>query len=488
MREQSTVAYRDHIFLTGGYAADLTTLAEVHSAPVNSDGDLGEWTPRPGLNTPRRSHSSVGYRDHLYVIGGHDGQRVDSVEVAPVLGDMTLGDWTQTTALPRGLVSADAAIAFRGALYLFGGSLEGETLSADILRAPVQPDGALGEWSVVGALPEPGLFMCRLFADQVSCLRRFPLPLVPYTAPLQPEGVVGTWTQLGTRTLPLRHVASAMSADGCVHTLGGFDDDQASTAVRSVVLGADHVTTPLNADTSLPVARGFSSAVAVGQHLYLFGGIEDLSAPLTSSDRVWIAPRAALVLRDDFSLALPVIDLGRHVHRLASIEPITSDYRVEYDWMTSGFVTTNMGFNWDLIACQQQRCDDMNVFDIGGRHVPDTDSGFDYGLGGIPDASASYWGPALVDTWYTIKVTRVGVEGTWELFDAQGERLAVRALANGGFDAVDQIAITAWDRTYMVEQIVRDPEAQRLSVLIYRHLDGDGSDQSYIDNLYVYDL
>jgi hypothetical protein len=152
----------DVVVLTAGIRAgaggsELSTKTDV--GRVQADGSLAAWSSGPELAVSRFHHSSAAYQRWVYVVGGLTGAGTDStpsVERAEVAADGTLSAWTETTPLP-GKRSHHAVVAHDGALWVTGG-LSGDpagvhTSFSDVLRAPIDASGNLGEWSVVGELP-----------------------------------------------------------------------------------------------------------------------------------------------------------------------------------------------------------------------------------------------------------------------------------------------------------------------------------------------
>jgi len=151
------------VIVSGGFRAgssgqpilsDKSELAE-----LQPDGSLGAWSEGPKMSVTRFHHAMVSSGDTLYVVGGLTGDNTDNtpvVERAVVSSDGKLGAWSLATPLPEkrshhGLAADDAA------LYVTAG-LKGDPAGVhtdlrDVLRAPINADGSLGEWSTVGELP-----------------------------------------------------------------------------------------------------------------------------------------------------------------------------------------------------------------------------------------------------------------------------------------------------------------------------------------------
>jgi sugar lactone lactonase YvrE len=121
-------------------------LSRVSFAPINSDGTLGAWRsttplPSPGGPRGRTLHQVVLFQGRMYVMGGWHGDGVPNygdVWFAPMLGDGTLGSFTQTTALPRAMHGHSAVVSSEGRLYVAHAS--------DVWVAPISATGPVGSF------------------------------------------------------------------------------------------------------------------------------------------------------------------------------------------------------------------------------------------------------------------------------------------------------------------------------------------------------
>jgi hypothetical protein len=211
----------------------------------------------PGNNNglpPRSAHSAVYVDQHIYVIGGDSelGATWNDVFYTTVYTDVTtvterLSDWITTTALPadvypEGVYEHDS-VALNGYIYVFGGKEdEGGSSSYydNVVFAPIQPDGSLGDWQQATPLPTPLLGM------------------------------------------------ESAALHGCVYVLGGLDPTGHS--VRDVYFARpDPVTGQISfwtATTALPNQPiggyyGAASAVLNGR-IYVYGGASGVTGPTVS--------------------------------------------------------------------------------------------------------------------------------------------------------------------------------------------------------------
>jgi hypothetical protein len=164
----SAVNAANYVFVVGG-AADQTNIAttSVYRAQAQQSGALSTWTAAATqLPVPRAYHATVAASaftaaldttttaGYLYALGGIDGSgaTVSTVYYSMIALDGSNGPWQTTTPLPAAIHSA-SAVAFRGFVYVTGGADGQNAPIATALRAAVNPDGTLGAWQPISALP-----------------------------------------------------------------------------------------------------------------------------------------------------------------------------------------------------------------------------------------------------------------------------------------------------------------------------------------------
>ncbi|MEO0867738.1 MAG: 4-oxalocrotonate tautomerase, partial [Cyanobacteria bacterium J06642_11] len=118
------------------------------------------WQEVGQLPTPLESHQMVVLDDFVYVIGGWNETKGIHADVvfAPLQSDGTVGDWQPTTApLPLKLQHHTVTV-HEGAFYVMGGDngyWDGSEVTNRILRAVPDDQGDITEWVDAGELPEP---------------------------------------------------------------------------------------------------------------------------------------------------------------------------------------------------------------------------------------------------------------------------------------------------------------------------------------------
>jgi hypothetical protein len=264
-RNHQSLAYNGHLYVMGGGTTIWPWLQDIQVARIQDDGSVGAWSATTPLPHPAglTQFAAVARNNYLYVIGGStdNALKVAEVYVAPIHADGGLGVWSAVTALPAGTSGHDA-VAYDGHLYVLGGDDPNPGLLSRVLVAPFNADGSIGSWSDTTPLPSPrkshkaaaynGFLYC--IGGGLSSSQHFGDVLV---APLNADGSVGEWSA-STAISPAREGAFSIVHDGFLYVIGGMIPGQYLT---------DSLVFPILSDTtnshqSPERLRGFHSLVA----------------------------------------------------------------------------------------------------------------------------------------------------------------------------------------------------------------------------------
>lgn len=111
------------LYVLGGIETDGGDPATtVFRAALNSDGSLGSWEQTTALPEPLHSAGAVIFRSNIYVAGGSGNSDQPSASVfrAPVDSLGQLGDWTELASLPAGRTYHDFTV-IGNCLHAFAG-------------------------------------------------------------------------------------------------------------------------------------------------------------------------------------------------------------------------------------------------------------------------------------------------------------------------------------------------------------------------------
>ena len=203
-RSGSQVAATEtHVYVAGGHQFGTNDLSTVEFAPINLDGSLGAWAMTSPLNTPRHRFGFIAANGFLYALGGGKAQVGIGVgrktEYARINPDGTLQPWVDGPDLNVEHPYCGAAL-LGDRIYVFAGGVHTYFTTA-VERAPVNPDGSLGPWTLDTALPSNRAHMGVAVWGQTVFLaggyyNNYGAP--PYHTSViystaQPDGTLGSW-------------------------------------------------------------------------------------------------------------------------------------------------------------------------------------------------------------------------------------------------------------------------------------------------------
>jgi hypothetical protein len=131
--------------------------ADVAAAKINADGTLGTWTATTPVPETLRCHAVAAANGNAYVVGGKSGGAPKSFVLRATLANGTVGTWKNEVALDE-TVFNEAAVAVGGYLYVIGGCTTGNnactgTVLDTVEVAKINADGSLGPFTHTTSLP-----------------------------------------------------------------------------------------------------------------------------------------------------------------------------------------------------------------------------------------------------------------------------------------------------------------------------------------------
>jgi len=259
----SAVAVNGYMYTVGGVEGHGPVIDKVEYAPVNPDGTLGTWAPTASLSVPCYRAGAVAWNNRLYLVGGaqsHSGPWLDTVQVADIQPDGSLGAWRVDPSTMNAAHPQNAAVVKDGWLYSISGGYNAYR-TAVVERAEVLSDGSLGPWTLENPLP-----------TGVAC---------------SGATIIGDYLFV---------------AGGHTGTYGNGKTD----GVWSVRINSDHSLGEWREDRDLPF-EDHCTALTVGDYVYVLSMPEDGSRPTPQGTYYAIPEPAALALLAVGGLAL----LGR---------------------------------------------------------------------------------------------------------------------------------------------------------------------------------
>ncbi|KAF0125815.1 MAG: hypothetical protein FD189_1175 [Elusimicrobia bacterium] len=228
----ASLAHNGKLYVLGG--TNLFGPRDVaYYSTANGDGSLSPWIPTTPMPAKLMGHSAASDGKRIYVTGGivrNIGSHA-AVYSAPFNADGTLGAWRAETSLPARLFSHRSMVR-NGRLMIFGGSADhtlypsgqpAGAISAKVLSAAINPDGALGAWQELAPLPVPMmLHAAAATSNSVYVFGGFNggVSNAVYFAPFLADGTLGAWQALHALPRNLLSLA-ALATEDYVYTLGG---------------------------------------------------------------------------------------------------------------------------------------------------------------------------------------------------------------------------------------------------------------------------
>lgn len=244
----------------------------------------GWTTNANNLNTARFLDSSVISNGYVYVAGGagnNSSSNLNSIEYAQIsTANNTIGTWSTTTTLPASL-SQFHILTYNGYLYVLGGSTTSTgcaSPTANVYYNPTQPNGALASsWTSTTSLPTALCsFGAAIYDNYIYVVggqntsgsgSGNSSTAYVYYAPINPNGSIGSWssTTVGTYTTPALPQAV-------------YDDDVQIYNNHIYVIGGMDSTTPLSTIYEAAISE---SGANIGD---IYGSWTSLSNTFVSAD------------------------------------------------------------------------------------------------------------------------------------------------------------------------------------------------------------
>lgn len=229
---------RNKIYVMGGYA-DGYDLRSVMSARVTGIG-LGDWESDDPLNAERIGAEALAIGDRLYVIGGDNTGSVEWSTVGAA-GDLTAWQFGQPTIVPRNF---GAAVASDDFVYVLGGrSLGGGSqVFNSVEMARINPDGSLGDWQLSTSMILKRIELRAIIINNylyaiggTSAGGAAAYNLVERSK-INPDGTLGSWEFVSRLTTP-RRLPGVVTVGDNLYAFGGENTGTAFDSIEVIDIG-----------------------------------------------------------------------------------------------------------------------------------------------------------------------------------------------------------------------------------------------------------
>ena len=268
-RYSQAIVTKNRAYLLGGQNSYI-----VRTAPILSDGTLGNWSTASPLPDDVWLSQAIVTKNRVYLLGGRNTGVSSAVYTAPILSDGTLGSWSTASSLPTN-TSHSQAIVTKNRVYLLGGSSNGGNASSTVYTAPILSDGTLGSWSTASPLPagvsESQAIVTKNRVYLLGGINSSGNPSTVYTAPILYDGTLGSWSTASP--LPTGVYGSqAIVTHNRVYLLGGLVNGSYSYYVYTAPILSDGTLGSWSTASYLPDAFYHSLAIVTKNRVYLLGG------------------------------------------------------------------------------------------------------------------------------------------------------------------------------------------------------------------------
>jgi len=213
-------------YLIGG-DADSGILSTVYSVPINRDGSLGLF--RDEIPLPAKRSFSVCFiiKDKLYVVGGYNGDKfVNTVYRTTINNEGVLVNWEVLNNFPVKFCSGKP-LFIKDRIYIFG-AYDGSTYTK-IYYTTFDANGDIGSWIYVSDMPQNIAYSSIVCTDNYVFsiggynLNNSQTTRASYRAPILPDGSIGDWVKMIDAPIDV-HSAQSVIIGNKIYLIGGFSD------------------------------------------------------------------------------------------------------------------------------------------------------------------------------------------------------------------------------------------------------------------------
>ena len=264
------------------FALTMLLLAADIPAADTDKAWIADWRDTARLNVARAGAAVLAVGDYMYAIGGVDGvDFLDTVEVARIRADGSLGPWRLTSRLVEARGFLDA-VAHGNYLYAVGGGNgpSGEHLLRSVERAAIEVDGGLGPWETLESELTIPRRCVKLFVsgDTIYALGGFGGTLLDTVerAGIGRDGRLGPFRLESDRLTMPRYVNAVKRIGDRIYVLGGHKEEEGIGIpdVEVALLHDDHTHGPWRAVRPLGLGRYALAAAGHGDFIYALGGLD----------------------------------------------------------------------------------------------------------------------------------------------------------------------------------------------------------------------
>lgn len=468
-------AYNGYMYLMGGHNNGAgAAYSDVQSAPINSDGTLGNWTATTSLAATTYTAGVSIYNGYIYILSNQSNST--AAYYAPVYTNGVVGTWFAQPSRP--LTSGrwgGSAVAYGNYVFYLGGSGPSNVVESAALLEPMDTEANSAVSSSFTTSRERAASIayngCLYELGGYGGGSNQYVNYVQY-APIETLGnITASWPTTSFFTTSRADIA-AVAADGYMYVIGGFNSTTYYNTVQYAAINSDCTLgswTSTNAFDTAGNARGGMAAFTYNGYIYVAGGINAGGnfntiryAPLNSNGTVgtWNATtnlpssmnRQRMVvwgnkvyLLGGTQVALPNPNNGATTGSRSTGSGSSSTYYATInDDGTLGSWTSTTALPYDL-------------YEFGATAV----GGYMYIAGGFTNSTGTYIASGASRAWYYAPINSDGTLGSWTLTYDRGSSFQVGSnnlvTANGYVYVMGGRSDTAITNTNRVAVVTRAP-------------------------------
>jgi hypothetical protein len=265
---------KNYMYILGGYNGN-GPLNTIQRASFDNDGNLSSsWSNVGTLPIALQNMGYAATKGRIYLIGGYnESSGISTVYSAPVNTDGTLGDFRTETSLPDVMANATCFV-IKNKLYAVGG------YSNTVYRTTVNSDGTLSSWETLPNFPinfysrNPLLIKNRIYIFEAFDVSTEESRI--YYATYDSDGNIGSWAYV-LNMLNNIHDSVIVCTDNYIFSIGGYDQNNNQYVNASYKI-------PISADGDLeggwvqisdgPIAAFDAQVAIAGNKIYFISGYD----------------------------------------------------------------------------------------------------------------------------------------------------------------------------------------------------------------------
>ena len=273
--------YNDYIYNLGGANQNVPPI--YNYSKINPDGSIQQWLQLTASLSGLFWHTGNISNGYIYILGGTNSSitNINTVQLAQIQPNGDINSWQSTTSLPQTL-SLGTSVIVGNKIYYAGGnnlptfSITPAITNQNIYASDINPsDGTLGTWNIVGTLPERligfGMLEVNNYLYIFGGKAATGLSYKVARAPINPDGTIGNWENLESLNWGKWRFGIA-KIDNTIIIAGG-DENGITNKVITSDINPDGTLTPWVLDDNLlPYPNCCSSMTSYNNKIYIIGG------------------------------------------------------------------------------------------------------------------------------------------------------------------------------------------------------------------------